>query len=292
MIMKKAILIIGVIFSTTVLSTNVLANGATSQSFEVFEGDTINQVDVDGRKQGYWKIWYTKGGQLKEEGEYKNSRKNGLWKKYYPEGEIWSEITYKNNRAAGPFTTYYQNGVVEEKGAFYASGRGKYTGEFVRYHENGNISQEKIFSESGKTNGIQKLYHENGQVAVEWSSTNGMEVGELTRYYENGDVEEKKIYSEAGVITSSESFKMTQPAAPKVEAEVKPAKKAPFGGQGIKDGKQTVYNSNLQIYMKGEFIKGKLKNGRLYLYNLDGLLEKIEVYKNFEYHGDAVIEEE
>ena len=292
--MKKTILILSILFSVTALTSSLLAGEVASQSFEVFEGDTINQVDIDGKKQGFWKIWYTKGGQLKEEGKYKSSRKNGLWKKYYPEGEMWSQITYKNNRPAGDFTTYYQNGVIEEKGSFYTSGRGKYTGDFVRYHENGNISQEKKFNESGKTNGVQKLYHENGQVAVEWSSTNGMEVGELTRYYENGDVEEKKMYDAAGVITSSKSFEMKDTPAPIVEevVEVKPKRKAPFGGAGIGSGNKTLYNSNLQIYMKGEFANGKLKNGRVYLYSIDGLLEKIEIFKNFEYRGDAVIEEE
>ena len=39
--------------------------------------------------------------------------------------------------------------------------------------------------------------------------------------------------------------------------------------------------------MDGEFKNGKLYNGKLYIYDENGLLEKIEIYKKGKYHSDA-----
>ena len=69
--------------------------------FELHNGDTINKL-VAGRKQGLWivkadplKYFDFKEGAVIEEGKYKSSRKEGLWKTYYPNGNPKSEITYE-----------------------------------------------------------------------------------------------------------------------------------------------------------------------------------------------------
>ena len=82
--------------------------------------DTINKVDPEsGRKTGYWiitcdmkpKEGYDAKNKI-EEGVYVNSRKNGIWIKYWPNGNVRSKINYKNGRTNGAYTTYFQNGNV------------------------------------------------------------------------------------------------------------------------------------------------------------------------------------
>lgn len=66
--------------------------------------DTINQRDQLG-KQGFW-IYYGKDrpnlnypdSAKVEEGRYVNDRKEGLWKKFNPDGTLRIEGVYKNNR--------------------------------------------------------------------------------------------------------------------------------------------------------------------------------------------------
>lgn len=68
------------------------------------QSDTINQKDQSG-KQGFW-IYYGKDrpnlnypdSAKVEEGRYVNDRKEGLWKKFNPDGTLRIEGVYKNNR--------------------------------------------------------------------------------------------------------------------------------------------------------------------------------------------------
>ena len=57
----------------------------------------------------------------------------------------------------------------------------------------------------------------------------------------------------------------------------------------IKDGYHKTYNENKDIYMDGEFKAGKLWNGKHYIYDENGLLERIEIYKDGKYVGNGVI---
>ncbi len=112
---------------------------AWTQSYEMLNGDTINKKDVNNKRQGLWVVKANpsknKGyqlGAMVEEGKYQNSRKMGLWKAYFPNGKLKSEITYKGSRPYGAYTLYYKNGKIEEKGNWE---RTKNTGNFKRYHE-------------------------------------------------------------------------------------------------------------------------------------------------------------
>ena len=87
------------------------------------QNDTINQLDADGKKTGFWIVT----GQIRsnqgycetcviEEGVYKRSRKQGLWTKYYPNGQLKSIIEYENGKAQGHFTTFREDGSLKEMG--------------------------------------------------------------------------------------------------------------------------------------------------------------------------------
>ncbi len=54
-------------------------------------GDKLNCVDMTGKKQGRWvvKVESLRGERgYEEEGEYKNGKKEGIWRKYSLEGDI------------------------------------------------------------------------------------------------------------------------------------------------------------------------------------------------------------
>ena len=266
--------------------------------------DSINQT-IEGKKEGYWIIYgkmrnlpdYKPDGII-EEGVFKSSRKQGLWKKYYPDGTIKSEIQYTNGRPMGEFKTYHPNGQVEEQGNW--KGR-VYTGNFERYYEDGTIAQKKVFNEKGKTEGIVEYYHTNGQLELSFSTANGKEEGTATRYWPNGDIKETIEFDPSGEGTSSGIIERVNP---KVELEVTEEQ-----GEGIiavgetnlgveqpsseervlKDGYHKTYNDNKDILMDGEFLGGKLWDGKHYIYDENGLLERIEVYKQGRYAGNGVL---
>jgi antitoxin component YwqK of YwqJK toxin-antitoxin module len=72
---------------------------------EVFYGDetvTANVFDSLGNPQviggnGKYKRWYS-SGQVSEEGEYRNGRKEGLWYGFHPDGKPYYKEQYHDNR--------------------------------------------------------------------------------------------------------------------------------------------------------------------------------------------------
>lgn len=233
-----------------------------------------------------------------EEGNYKANRKTGLWKRYYASGNLKSEITYLNGRANGSFTTYYDEpGKIEEAG----NQKGRVlTGAFKRYHPNGQLAQEKNFNDKGQSEGAQKYIYDNGVVELEFTTSSGVETGTATRRYPNGDIKEIIEYGEGGVVKAREQIeRVNPPVEPAKEENVKETEKVGGtineGGKEVSvveipDGKRKVYNDNKDIWMDGLFEGGRLKEGKLYIYDEDNLIEKVEIYKNFKYAADGVIE--
>ena len=77
------------------------------------------------------------------------------------------------------------------------------------------------------------------------------------------------------------------PAAPAVTKEERPN-----AVLFRENGWNTLYDKQLRISQQGEFVNGRLHDGKRYIYDEDGILSRIQVYKAGRYAGDAVITEE
>ena len=291
--MKKFLLFI--IFITCKISI--------AQSLEVYNQDTINYIDVNNMKQGHWIFW----GKMKklpgyadnqkvEEGSFKDSKKVGSWKKYFPSGNVQNEISYKGGRPNGYYINYYDNGKIEEEGTWVNN---RQVGQFKRYYENGVLSQEFNFNEKGDREGVQKYYYENGKVMMEGQWANGQESGILKEYYENGDLRAEKNFTNGTMDPASSNT--YEPKKPMVKiAETDEEKASPVVAKGEElpnmgtfngNGYGKLYNKNNQIAKDGTFKNYKLIEGKYYIYNKDGIIQKVEIYKNGVYIGDGVIAE-
>ena len=262
------------------------------------QSDTINQINADnGRKIGYWVILgdmskekgYDATAKV-EEGVYTNSRKNGVWKKYWPNGKLKSEIFYKRGHSTGEYTTYFKNGNVEEKGNM---SNGFLVGDYQLFWENGKPRQNKTFNSLGSTEGIVELYYENGAKELVFNTVNGIEEGESTWFYENGDVKRTMDFNN-GVSDKTEDFEMVNPAFEDLNkriAEKAPVIKGDFNAAtvALKDGYGKTYNDDKSILMDGEFKSGMLFNGRHYIYDEFGLLDHIQVFQEGIYVGNGII---
>ena len=262
------------------------------------QSDTINQTNSEnGRKIGYWIVLgnmskekgYDANAKV-EEGIYNNSRKNGLWKKYWPNGKLKSEIFYKRGHSTGAYTTYFKNGNVEEKGKM---SNGFLVGEYQLNWENGKTRQVKNFNSLGSTEGIVELFYENGAKELVFNTINGIEEGESTWFYENGDVKRTMAFNN-GVSEKTEDFQMVNPVFEDLNkkfAEKAPTIKGAFNAAtvAIKDGYGKTYNEDKSILMDGEFKSGMLFNVRHYIYDEFGLLDHIQVFQEGIYVGNGII---
>jgi len=259
--------------------------------------DTINRVDPEsGRKTGYWiitgdmkpKEGYDAKNKI-EEGVYVNSRKNGIWIKYWPNGNVRSKINYKNGRTNGAYTTYFQNGNVEEKGNVIA---GMMQGEFTLFWPNGKLRQKKKFNLNGKTDGQVVYYYPNGNKELVFESNNGIENGSASWYYENGD-KKKDCFFDNGTVQTTKQYELLAEITTYIDEEIEmgPKIKGKFNkaNNDLINNYGKTYDENKNLLMDGEFKNGYLYNGRHFIYDDFGLLEKIKVFKNGVFVGNGII---
>jgi antitoxin component YwqK of YwqJK toxin-antitoxin module len=59
----------------------------------------------------------------------------------------------------------------------------------------------------------------------------------------------------------------------------------------VLNGKYTLYNKNRQVTKDGVFKDNRFMEGKAYFYDENGILDRIAVYSNGLYVGDAPVEE-
>jgi antitoxin component YwqK of YwqJK toxin-antitoxin module len=292
-------------FATLIFVIPMLAYAVTPNHTNIFAGNysdgddpkATGYIDAAGLKQGYFIIYgkdvpekteYPLDGKV-EEGTYKDNRKTGEWIMYHTDGKTPRlKGVYKDGRPNGPYTKIDKSGAICETGTF---SNGKQTGAFTTIHPNGVTAQTKMFNAEGKTEGPVTFFYENGQTQFEFNSVNGVPVGEAKRYWPDGSVKEILTYSATGEVLETKVVSENPPTA--VVAEK--GSGGPSGSNGVmRDGKKfeadgynKVYNKAEELWMDGQFKASKLWEGKLYKYDADGILLKIEIWKNGAYHSDG-----
>ena len=297
--MKKILYILLPIFICSI------GTAQSALKYEVVNGDTINVIDENNLKQGFWRIFGKmkklpgyEPDQVVEEGNYENSRKQGLWKNFFPNGKVKSEIAYVNSRPNGTYKTYFENGQVEEEGNWENN---RNTGGFKRYHENGKTAQEFVFNDSGKRDGKQVYFYENGQVMIEADIVAGKEKF-VKEYYEDGSIKAEKSFIDGELDVAN--TKVYEPKNPNKNKEAEELAKAPVkivkadkndevnSGSFNGNGQHTMYNKDKQLSKVGFFENYRLMDGLLYKYDNNGILHTIEKYKAGRHIGNAPLPKE
>lgn len=292
--MKKILYILLPIFVCSISS---------AQSYTIDKGDTINVIDANNLKQGFWRIFGKmkklpgyEPEQVVEEGNYESSRKQGLWKNFFPNGKIKSEIAYVNSRPNGTYKTYFENGQVEEEGNWENT---RNTGGFKRYHENGQTAQQFVFNETGKRDGKQVYFYENGQVMIEADIAAGKEKF-VKEYYEDGSIKAEKSFIDGEIdVANTKVYEPKNPVKKDEDLANSPIKVVKAdkndevnSGNFNGNGQHTMYNKDKQLSKVGFFENFRLMDGLLYKYDSDGMLIVIEKYKSGRYIGDAPLPKE
>ena len=266
----------------------------------------MNVIDENNLKQGFWKIFGRmkklpgyEPDQVIEQGKYNSSRKEGLWVNFFPSGKTKSEIEYENSRPNGSYKTYYENGQVEEQGSWKNN---RNTGEFKRHYENGQVSQEFAFDPTGKRDGKQKYFYDDGTLMIEADINQGKEE-KVLEYNPDGTLKAEKVFVDGKLdVANTKVYESKEPVKNRDEEDLE---KAPvkiikieqgevsnsmekFSG----NGQNKIYNMNKQISKDGFFKNYRLMDGLWYKYDENGILESIEKYKNGKYIGEAPLPKE
>lgn len=258
----------------------------------------INQKDANGLKQGRW-VYFGKDlpaegipaeGKV-EEGSFKDDRKEGTWIKYHNDGvtpRLKGEYSF--GRPKGKYVRIYPNGVIKEQGTFE---KNQYHDSLTRNYENGVVEYKANYNGAGKEQGTVKYYHPNGKEAFVYEAANGVPSGKATRYHENGDVKEVIYYNAAGTVEKSQVYEPVHPMITVKDPGASEKKAPPVGDGKVNGGTfkpndyNKVYNTEGEISQDGDFKNGKLWDGKLYIYDKDGILLKVQIFKLGKYHSDG-----
>ncbi|MCX7954451.1 MAG: toxin-antitoxin system YwqK family antitoxin [Bacteroidales bacterium] len=246
-----------------------------------------NKKDSLGNNHGWWIIY---DGNVKiEEGNFVHGNKEGVWKGYYPNGNIKYEITYKNGKAKGYAKFYFENGNISEEGYWDEN---KWVGEYKLYHSNGNIAYEWNYNQEGKRTGIQKYYHENGKLMMVGEWKDGKESGIIKEYDKNGSLISEKVFNDGKLDEASikiydhsktEDKKDESKNKENVPIQKQEEKQIPSSSSNIEyftgTGFYKTYTKDGKIEREGEWKNGRLIDGKKYTYDENGKLIKTTIYK-------------
>jgi antitoxin component YwqK of YwqJK toxin-antitoxin module len=190
-----------------------------------------------------------------------DGKRQGLWKEFYPTGELKSEGNYINSKQEDVWKFYFENQKVEVKGRYK---NGKKEGTWYWNYPNGELLQEENWS-NGKLDGEFLEYNEAGEITVKGEYLEGTEEGEW--FYTQGNAIEKGVYYD-GMRTGLWTTKWKENGIPISEIEY---------DQNLFNGKHVLYYSNGKIREAGKYLGGE-RVGVWHIYDEEGELLLTTVY--------------
>lgn len=88
---------------------------------------------------------------------------------------------------------------------------------------------------------------------------------------------------------SIHSIKITSNLSSQLLAPQVNKPKVASGLKFLPNGRNKLYTNSGDIWMDGEFKKGQLMDGKVFLYDADGVLLKVRIYKNGAYERDGLL---
>ena len=82
-----------------------------------------------------------------EQGSFKNGKMEGVWVRYFDNGQLWDKGNWKNGKKEGACVAYYENGQLGIKGNLK---NGKADGAWVCYNSDGTV--DKYYTGTFKNN--------------------------------------------------------------------------------------------------------------------------------------------
>ena len=140
-----------------------------------------NIRDEEGNKQGIWRA-YNYYGDLMSEIEFKNNRMEGKYVTYFAGGgskggKIKESGQYFDGKKDGPYTRNYFSGQIAEEGEYLLN---KKNGRWTTYYIDGQVRNEGEYKQN-KKDGIWKYYNRKGVEGASIEYKNGVNVLEAEK---------------------------------------------------------------------------------------------------------------
>jgi len=147
----------------------------------------------NGLKNGKWTFWYNNG--IREQGEFIDGKREGVWIEKYYHGQLRSKLQYTNDVVFGKITYYYMNGQKEEEITY--TNRDEST--ITQWYLNGQKESELHFK-NDIPHGMCLYWYSNGFKSIEGRTKYGKEEGITSRWNEKGEKIEEIKYENGRII--------------------------------------------------------------------------------------------
>jgi len=219
-----------------------------AQSYKVFKGDTINRVDSKGKKQGVWKRYY-ENDQLFSVANFKDDVALGTTTTYYKTGERQSDLVHATDGKTSRMKMYWPNGKLKATGKYIGQSKDSI---WVFYNQTDSISSIESYK-LGKPHGKWLVYFSNGVVSEETNYLEGVKSGTSISYFADGKIKNVRSYKSGSL--DGESV-INHPSG-------KPFIKGTYS-KGLMNGNWMYTNEyggvdSVQTYTKGKLIKTTTK---------------------------------
>lgn len=145
----------------------------------------VNQVDAQGRKQGFWTKKDARG-RLLYQATFKDDQPVGEMKRFHPNGKIKALMNFTEGSLVSEAKLFDESGHKIAEGKYLDQ---KKTGEWNYFLDDKIVSLENY--ENGEKNGLSKRWFSSGELLEEANWKNGKLDGIYRTYFQNG-----KLYLE------------------------------------------------------------------------------------------------
>lgn len=220
-----------------------------------FKADTLDSKPVN-LKNGEWTFFQqgSKGKVVAAKGGFADDKRDGLWVINYPSGKVKSEMTYSGGKLNGVTKNYAENGNLTAEIPYVND---KVTGKKITYGKDNLKLKEEMFRD-GKKNGQSTTYFQNGKVQISAVYSDDKLNGNWCEYYDSG---KKKMEGRQIPVTEE-----------KIKEDARWAEK-----EGLKTGAWTLYHSNGNKFMTGNYSDNKM-TGKWLVYAPEGYLDSEGMY--------------
>ncbi len=296
--------------------TFLLLLSNTGWSAKVSEADTLNKLDGHGKRTGYWVLddendaTSLESKSKRKEGRYIKGRKFGAWICYYPDGETPRLIgEYLDNRPGGAYFRFDKKGELLQASTVprkitQSQNLEVHNGLFdcrMMFHNREMVAGQVFFAKRAFSvpfsyqfwveESLNQNQSQNAHVNFAWLSQNYPQLYSTylsVRTPRKVNVENPELQN---VVSKIEKIQDSNPS-PHVRNAVM---NAPFihtprvakGATFQPNGFNKLYTVSDEIWIDGQFRNGQLKEGKVFVYDRDGVLLKVRIFKDGLYVSDG-----
>lgn len=232
----------------------------------IYAQEKINRYNTEGKRTGIWQDLYVPG-RIKEEGNWTNGLRNGVFKFYNRKGELErleryedGELVKGDNDSAvlDIRKEVYDSGKIKSIGSYK---EGKKHGVFREFDEQGNVTNSFVYDQDtrsgeglldtlGRKQGVWKWYYPDGSLKSQGAYKDGKRDGPWTYFFSTGKIEQKGNFKE-DIFTGDWKWYFPSGSVHREELYRK----------GKEDGHTVEYDSLGNVITEGDYVDG-LRTGK------------------------------